>query len=486
MSLRYEDLRAKYPEFIYKDFTVERLAMEGGEEALQVTYHFVVPGLAEFRPTLRFPIGQWDLVNDPTSELGRKILFSIGMVELVSYWKMACPPLVTVEGGALSEAQIAWWKDLYFNGLGEFFYTNEINPDPQSFMTIRPKPPASAPLPTTASAAGNEVFRRSGRQIVPIGGGKDSIVTIEHLASQREKNLLFSINPTQAALDTMTVAGYGEEQRLLVSRTLDPEMLRLNREGFLNGHTPFSALLAFVSFYCAYVTGSEAIILSNEASANAATVPGTSINHQYSKTSQFEIAFQTYTKTYLLEEIYYFSLLRPFAELAIAKSFTKYPQYFAHFRSCNVGSKKNIWCGHCSKCLFVYAVLAPFLEEKELIKIFGSNLWETRDLEEDWLKLLGAVPVKPFECVGTVEEVQYATYLTINKYSAAGDLPYLLQAALAEAKAGNLSQVYWDGEELVSLSPKDPLAVWQRDERVPVAYKALVADLVTEGRVYAE
>lgn len=479
MNTQYLELRERFPEFIYRDFTVE--AQDGG---FVVRYHFVVPGLTEFRPSLYFPSQSWPLLNHPDSPMARRILFSIGMVELVSYWKITCPPRVVVEAAYLDEAQLAWWKQLYFGGLGEFFYRNEINPDRVSFME----------LISTAEPAeiADKTFLAAETRLIPIGGGKDSIVTLEHLRPLHGQNLLFAINPTQASLDTMEIGGYGRDRRLLVSRTLDPEMLRLNREGYLNGHTPFSALLAFVSYFCAYLTGSTAVVLSNEASANAASVPGTEINHQYSKTSEFELAFQHYTKTYLQSEIFYFSLMRPFAEIAIARSFARYRQYFSIFRSCNVGSKQNIWCGACSKCLFVYAILSPFVEASELSGIFGYDLWNQADLMADWRKLLGAEAVKPFECVGTVEEVQYAVYLTVNARLAAGvkraALPLLLLYAVEAAEQGLLTQLHWDAsaECLQSRSPEDPLKVWHKDEQVPMAYKALISDIVEEGRFYAE
>ena len=110
----------------------------------------------------------------------------------------------------------------------------------------------------------------------------------------------------------------------------------------------------------------------------------------------------------------------------------------------------------------------------------------------DWRKLLGAEAVKPFECVGTVEEVQYAVYLTVNARLAAGvkraALPLLLLYAVEAAEQGLLTQLHWDAsaECLQSRSPEDPLKVWHKDEQVPMAYKALISDIVEEGRFYAE
>lgn len=107
----------------------------------------------------------------------------------------------------------------------------------------------------------------------------------------------------------------------------------------MNGHTPFSAIVAFLSFYTAYLIGAEHIVLSNESSANEGNLSGASVNHQYSKSFAFEHDFQQYAHKNLMPDIHYFSLLRPFNELQIAKYFAALPQYHAVFRSCNAGSK---------------------------------------------------------------------------------------------------------------------------------------------------
>ena len=466
MAHTYDELRKTYTEFIYESYTSELI-----DDGLKLTYHFVVPGLAEFRPTLTLPINHELVINDPHSELAERIIFSIGLVELVSYWKIACPPNVVVKAGQLNEEQVDWWKRLYFNGLGEFFFENDIDARFNDFMNMTSAGPE-------VGSFSNE-FELSGKNLIPIGGGKDSIVTVEHLAPLHEDNVTFGVNPTIASLDTMEIAGYNEEQRFIVSRTLDQEMLRLNSENYLNGHTPFSALLAFVSYLSAYLIGAEYIVLSNEASANAASIPGTEINHQYSKTSEFEVAFQAYTKEYFSDKIFYFSILRPFAEIAIAKSFSQYEQYFYKFRSCNRGSKKNVWCGECAKCLFIFAMLAPFVDEGILIEIFDKNIWEDESLLELWEMLSGIVAQKPFECVGTIEEVQYAIYLVSNQYFAKGEpLPYLLNESFKAAQAGEYSELKFVDGRLVSTARWNPLHKWHVDERVPEKFRSLVQDII--------
>ena len=75
--------------------------------------------------------------------------------------------------------------------------------------------------------------------------------------------------------------------------------------------------------------------------------------------------------------------------------------------------------------MFVYIILSPFLYKDELINIFGEDLYENKDLLNTLLELSGNSYIKPFECVGTYEEVRYALSLTIEKHK--DNLPYLLK-----------------------------------------------------------
>ena len=202
-------------------------------------------------------------------------------------------------------------------------------------------------------------------------------------------------------------------------------MLKLNRRGFLNGHTPFSSVLAFNSLLVASLHGIKYIVLSNEASADESTVPGTMINHQYSKTLEFENDFREYVNSYIGNAPEYFSLLRAFNEYRITGIFSQHSKYFKVFKSCNAGSKQDIWCRNCPKCLFVYVMLSAHLEEDQLVEIFGENLLEREDLKNIFKELCGITEAKPFECVGTSDEVLVSVAKYIERKG--DDLPYLAQ-----------------------------------------------------------
>lgn len=404
-----------YPTFTYERYEIEKIGTR-----VKMTFHFSIDGLCDFSPSTEIETKNLDVLNDPQSPDAQAIAFSLGMVELVSYWKAACPKTVRVRCGYLSEWDKRWWKRLYFHGLSEFFYRNGIETDKDEFVDIVCEPQAvKAPL-------GDYV--QSGIHIIPVGGGKDSCVTAQLLKTEREKNLFFTVNDQPARTDTVYAAGYTDQAIVRTYRTIDKNLLRLNQEGFLNGHTPFSAIVAFLSFYCAYLVGARDIVLSNESSANESNIAGTEVNHQYSKSYAFECDFAKYAERNLLPDIRYFSLLRPFSELQIAKQFAAYPQYHETFRSCNRGSKQNIWCAKCAKCLFVFSILSPFLPYDRLCALFGADMLDDGSLLADFDGLCGFSAVKPFECVGTVSEIVFALHKTVSQFRKAGRaLPVLLQ-----------------------------------------------------------
>ena len=404
---KFEDLRNKYKEFIYEKYEIIEK-----EKEYEITFYFNIPNLTSFEPKLI--IEKSNITNkNINKEFLEYLVFNIGLVELISYVKCTCSPNIKIKCGHLDENQIKWFKKLYYNGLGEFLYRNDINISEQDLFNI-----------TTEKEKQNINIEYNGSgNLIPVGGGKDSNVTLELLRG--EDNTCFIINPKGANIECANISGYNI---ITVKRILDRKIVELNKEGFLNGHTPFSAIVAFTSYLCAYLSNKKYIILSNEDSANQSTVLGTNINHQYSKTYEFENDFNEYTKEYFNIDIKYFSLLRPLTEFQIGMLFSKLEKYHKTFKSCNLGSKGETWewCCECPKCLFVYTILSPFLYKEKLINIFGKDLFEDETLLETFQELLGYKETKPWECVGTFEEVRYAVSLLIKKLENQ-ELPYLLK-----------------------------------------------------------
>ena len=412
-SSRHHDFiefRKKFPVF-----TFEKQEHALTSEGLTACFTFNLSDRYYFRPTLFIPRREFFIPDEILSANLEAVVFHIGMVELISYWKLTCAPRVVIRPFFLEESQVSWWKKLWFNGLGEFFYLNNITTNRDDFMKVEVEShnPVNRPVPVVR----DEI-------LIPVGGGKDSAVTLK-LLGDRPGTLPMIMNPRGASLDVVHTMGFSNDGFLEIRRTLDPLMLQLNQEGFLNGHTPFSALLAFVSLLAAQITGKRFIALSNESSANEPTIPGTNINHQYSKSLEFEDDFRDYVKKYLSPDFDYFSFLRPLNELQIASLFTKNPGFFPVFKSCNAGSKSDSWCGACPKCIFTNIILSPFITPKDRFRIFGKELFDDVGLMPVFDQLTGIAREKPFDCVGTVDEVNLALSETIRLYGA-DPLPALL------------------------------------------------------------
>ncbi len=388
---KYDALRAELSVFTYQGFDTSV-----DEDGLHIVYHFDIDGKHFFNPSVDIPSRPFLVWENIDREALDMMVFNAGMIELISYWKTLCPMRVVIRPFALSEPQMQWWKKLYYNGLGEFFYLNGITIGEEEFMQMESDSEREFSLVSLPLEE---------KTLVPIGGGKDSVVTLELLRREMSVTPLI-VNPRGATIGCIEAAGFTLDDCLVINRTLDANMLKLNAEGCLNGHTPFSAMLAFVTLLAAAGSGSRYIALSNESSANESTVPGTKINHQYSKSIEFERDFRTYVETYVNDKVQYFSFLRPLSELQIAMLFSRCKNYHAAFRSCNAGSKTDSWCCRCPKCLFTWIILSPFLSHDELVSIFGSDMSNDKDLLPVFEELNGTAPVKPFECVGTVGEVR--------------------------------------------------------------------------------
>lgn len=396
MNDKYNQLRQQYPVFEYKGYDFEIL-----DDRIEIRFDFAI-GSFEFHPQMSLHPGHHIRVK-PQADMVEPLVFQIGLIELISYWKCCCPPLVRVSRYKLGKEAQQWWKKLYFNGLGEFFYQNGINATEEDFLDFSF---ADDALP--ADRLRYPQVTNTERVLVPVGGGKDSVVTLEDLRSDY-KIVPFIINPRGATLDCARIAGFPEEKDVVVlKRQIDPLLISLNSRGFLNGHTPFSAMLSFYSLLVSYVTDTRDVALSNESSANEPTIPGTKVNHQYSKSLEYEEDFRWYVKTFLNDANHYYSHLRPLTELQIAERFARHQQYFKVFKSCNAGSKQNIWCCNCSKCLFAYIILSPFIDNDTMVDIFGEDLLDKPSLLQYFDELTGMAPNKPFECVGTLDEVNEA------------------------------------------------------------------------------
>lgn len=396
-----KQLRLKHPRLIYKSYTVEEVADE-----IRITHEFLLEPDIVFRPSVSIPNpGKFD------ADAIALYAFNLGMVEAISYWKSAIPGEFVVEAGVLSATQLRFWYDLFIHGLGEFFYRNDIDFTEPDFLRITSVKNDKETVLTPKST-----ITGTSPDLVLVGGGKDTAVTLGMLKNSGRTIQTMIVNPTPAAQASVAVSGL--PAATIITRVMDPTLMELNSKGYLNGHTPYSAYLAFLGLTVAAIYGNEYVIVSNERSANEGNVMyrGLEVNHQYSKSFRFEELFRAYAADTFYEPASYFSFLRPLNDAQIGLLFATFPEYFGSFRSCNVGSKKNIWCGKCPKCAFTYLILSPFVPHAVLIQIFGSDYFQDSMILGHISALVGLTPVKPFECVGTRDEAKLALLLVINRY----------------------------------------------------------------------
>ena len=369
----------------------------------------------------------------------------------VSYYKAGVPPEIRIDGEPPDASTAAFLDRLYQHGLGEFGWHNRID------LRDRIRFPVSAKADARVASAGLQ--RRS---LVPIGGGKDSLVSIETLRTLGVQQTVTWIGGSQLIAACAAHTGLAT---LNIGRQLAPQLFDLNRQGAWNGHIPVTAVNSAIMAFAAVVLGVDQVVFSNERSASyGSIIPGTGeVNHQWSKGWAFESGFGAHLQSHVAADLQYYSLLRPLSELAVARQFAKTDRYDAHFSSCNrnfhiLGERPTSrWCGVCPKCHFVFLALAPFVPKVRLVGIVGRNLLDDPAQTAGFDALLEYQDHKPFECVGEGRESRAAM-------AALAQRPEWREDALVARFAREIApQLDVDGLRI------EPLLVLDEEQRIPAA-----------------
>jgi len=413
--LSLAELRNRHPTFYF-----DQVVLEHRDNDLIIYLKYHLENGPDFITTWCFPGLSQEKIATKDEELIKAWAAQLGMVEGLSYWKTACSPTWVVKVPGITNDQLPFWQNLLHEGMSEFFFIHQINGWHKDFVNFDIQvSEEDQRLPQVNQTT------HSTRLLVPIGGGKDSVVTVELMRKMKMPITTFNVEAyAQPYIGKVidTFWSHSEDRsHLQVQRRIDVKKIHdLNEQGYWNGHTPFSAMLAFSSTLCAYLYDYQYVPLSNEWSANEGSTVflGQSINHQYSKSLDFETQFRDHLSKYLSSTIEYFSFLRPLHELQIAKLFTHYPAYLPIFLSCNRGQSKSVWCGECPKCVFVSIMFSAFLDQKQLLSIFHKDILDDEKLKDIFDQLAGFTEVKSLECVGTREETRGAIALAMKHLSA--------------------------------------------------------------------
>ena len=367
--------------------------------------------------TVSFPGAPFALDGDRGAAVDRALRL-LHLIAGVSYYKAAAPPAIAIDGEPIDAATAAFLQSVYENGLGEFAYRNGLQ------LRGRIRFPVGGPsgpkLPEAAVPAlkGHPPLEATGSALVAIGGGKDSLVTIEAL---RALGIPQTVVWVGASPLIAACAAHTGLPTLQIGRALSPLLFEYNRQGALNGHIPVTAVNSAILAVAALLHGHTHVVFSNERSASYGSrivdADGRvtdEVNHQWSKGFDFERMFAGHLRSRVDPGLHYWSALRPFSELAVARQFARLDRYDRHFSSCNrnfhiLGERPaQRWCGVCPKCHFVFLALAPFMPKPRLMAIFGRNLLDDADLAPGFDALMEYRDHKPFECVGEGRESRAA------------------------------------------------------------------------------
>ena len=380
-------------------FRFVRCAFDPGTGVARLVYAFDDgPELVE---TITVPGAPFAL-DGARAAAATRALRLLHLIAGVSYYKAAVPGEIRIDDYAIDAGTAALLEDVYVHGLGEFAYRNGL--DLHGAIRF----PHAAAADDAAPALGLRTHA-----LVAIGGGKDSLVSIEALRALGIDQTVGWIGGSQLIRVCAERTGL---PTLNIDRQIAPELFEYNRQGAWNGHIPVTAINSAILVLAAVLHGVDQVVFSNERSASyGSLIPGTGeVNHQWSKGWAFETAFGDHVQARVAADLHYYSLLRPLSELAVARQFAKTDRYDAHFSSCNrnfhlLGERPvNRWCGICPKCHFVFLALAPFMPKPRLVAIFGRNLLDDPAQVPGYDALLEYQDHKPFECVGEGRESRAA------------------------------------------------------------------------------
>lgn len=362
-----------------------------------------------------------------------RLLGTLHVFAGISYYKTNLPKHIDV-GHPVSPGDAAFFGNVYEKGLGELFYVNAI--DPRGVVSFS----ANTETVGTTKSDQERAPKKKLKILAPFGGGKDSVVTAMLLKEAGHDVTLLRVGK-HGAIDALAKA-LGLPM-LIVDRRLDPKLFEMNANGALNGHVPITAILSVLAVFVAETAGYDTVAFSNERSASDGNTVfhELEINHQWSKSIEFERAFRDHLATTVGTSVEYVSLLRPWSELRIVQEFVRFDAALPHFTSCNKNWKidptkrqQTLWCGRCPKCAFTGLLLAAFLPRERVVAIQCGDVLADPALVPLYEELLGLRGHKPFECVGTPEETIAAFHLAHerNGYDDAPAMQRFLGSPLAE------------------------------------------------------
>lgn len=370
-----------------------------------INFHFDCDVYGSFNEVIKLP-EQADLSRFEGDQALYQMLNVAGAYLGVSYYKLTAAEQISFAQYLSGDAKVSIEK-LYVDGLGEFYIRNELSYPPHITFSYN----------DTSEVRGCEVEQRQRKSVedvnatVAFGGGKDSHVSMAILEKLGVNLDVVSI--TLAGSVQKTLQRLGHKPITFIERKIDPKLISLVKEGKgYNGHIPITAINSIILSIYSYLVGNDWVVFSNERGASVPTMfhGDYKINHQYSKSIEFEGLYRKALQKICGDKVDYFSLLRSFSELWIAAYLAREAEISKkYFSSCNrnfvfEGPNKlpegKRWCGKCSKCVYTALIIAPHISKEEFLEIFGADILDDLDNIQVAKDLCGIGAQKPWECVG--------------------------------------------------------------------------------------
>ena len=452
-------LRAEYPVF-----RIEDARAVPGPTGVRLEFAFAA-GALRFRPVVEFTGLLPDEAGRVATVTAQRMIRALAIIEAFSYWKALCSPVIEVALPAPDPAELDWWRAFWPGAMGEFFYRNQIDYTAPGFLVIRG--PAGEDAPGKDAPGGAAPV---GPPLVLFSGGKDSLALsrVVSASSGTAPVDFFLYNPGERLRGLAGSLASGG--RLVeVRRAILPELLALNAAGHPNGHTPFSAYLAFGAMLAGYLRGNGPVMAGNSRSddePNVRSYLGRPVNHQWTKSYEFETAVRSYRDCWLPGAPGYSSPLRPLYEVQIIASLAGDVDAYLRTVSCNRAPGGG-WCRSCAKCAWVFLATAALFGHDLAIRKTGGDMFADPALSGVYQEMAGLTGVKPFECTGSEDEVRAA--IQAVGHGQPPDAYPALAACLRDPTVAG-------ARPLAAL-----LAGWGHDDLVPAALRSQVSKARAEA-----
>ncbi len=418
---------------MYQAFCFEEYSFDGGVARFRYSFDHE----RYFEEKITFPsVEQYD---QQVFDRVRKLAF---LIVGVSYYK--CFPTRQVDFGSLqlSKLDAELFMAVYHDGMSQFMFENKLGLR-DMLADIR-----SEHLPDAVESVAYD-----GEGILTLqSGGKDSLLVATMLEQHSLEFLPWYMS--QNGGSHPLVLDNFETPLRVIERDIDRDALKQAREdGGLNGHVPVTYITFSLALMDAVLNRKDTVLVAigqegNEPHEYIGDLP---VNHQWAKTWQAEQLFMHYIQTAITTNLRLGSPLRGLTELRVAELFVEraWARFGHSFSSCNLANYQQahdnqtlVWCGECPKCANSFLLFAPFVDPAELQAIFNSeNLLQKPGLVETYKGLLGIDGVmKPFECVGEVDELRLAYQMANDRFGAMYALPFDVPSSNFDYKTTRESQ----------------------------------------------